>query len=338
MENILVIRFSSLGDVVMASAVVEALSIEFPGSSLTVLTKTAYAPVFKGDNRIERVVSITGGETPFQIARMLDSHFSSVIDLHGTMRSRIVAGLLKSSLKLTIHKHSLSRRLMVRSRNLYRRKFDVLGSYFETLKPLGINSRILPSLRPDGNVIKAAEQLFSKIGNSHGRIIGLAPGSRHPMKLWPETSWADLADILFQRGDMPVFIGDSSDQECIDTISKKMRGKAPSLAGVDLSLTIGVISRLDGIVTNDSGPMHIAGALSRPFAAIFGPTHPNLGFVPGYPNSAILHSGFPCSPCSVHGQTPCRMKKRKCMEAITADMVLRELDCVMAAHTGNNHA
>jgi heptosyltransferase II len=147
-----------------------------------------------------------------------------------------------------------------------------------------------------------------------------------------------LADTLFQRGDTPVFIGDGSDKECIDTIYSKMSGKAPSLVGSDLALTIGVIGRLDGMVTNDSGPMHIAGALGRPFAAIFGPTHPDLGFVPGYPNGAILHSGLPCSPCSVHGQTPCRMKERKCMEAISADMVLRELDYVMTAHTGNDHA
>ncbi|MFA6471742.1 MAG: glycosyltransferase family 9 protein [Candidatus Latescibacterota bacterium] len=338
MENILVIRFSSLGDVVMASAIVEALCIKFPGSSLTVLTKTAYAPVFEGDTRIERVVSVTGGETPFQIVRMLESHYDAVFDLHGVLRSRIVVGLLKSPLKRMVRKHSLSRRLMVCSRNLYRRKFDALGSYFETLRPLGIDSRILPRLRPNEKAIEAAERLLSEIGSSQGRMIGLAPGSKHPMKRWPEAYWAILADTLLQRGDTPVFIGDGSDKECIDTIYSKMSGKAPSLVGSGLALTIGVIGRLDGMVTNDSGPMHIAGALGRPFAAIFGPTHPDLGFVPGYPNGAILHSGLPCSPCSVHGQTPCRMKERKCMEAVSADMVLRELDSVMTAHTGNDHA
>ena len=338
MENILVIRFSSLGDVVMASAVVEALSIRFPGSSLTLLTKAAYAPVFKDDQRISRLIGITGSETPLGIAGMFESRFSAIIDLHGTLRSRMVAGLLKSPLKVTVHKHSLSRRFMVWSRNLYRRKFDVLGSYFETLGPLGIDSRVLPILRPGEQVIRAAEQLVSDIGSSHGRLIGLAPGSRHQEKRWPDVSWANLADSLLERGDTPVFIGDGSDRECICTIGKMMKGEAVSFAGIDLSLTVGLIGRLDGMVTNDSGPMHIAGALGRPFAAIFGPTHPNLGFVPGYPNGAILHSGIACSPCSVHGQSPCRLEQRKCMEAISADRVLGELDRVMAANTGCNHA
>ena len=330
MENILVIRFSSLGDVVMATAVVEALRREFPRSRLTVLTRAVYAPVFAGDRRIDNLIGINGGETPFRIARMLGDHFSAVIDLHGSLRSRIVSSLLKAPLKLTVQKHSLSRRLMIWSRNRFRRKFDALGSYLETLRPLGISTRVLPCLKPGEDVLDASRQLLTKIRKSdHGKLIGLAPGSRHPMKRWPETSWAQLADKLLVRGDTPVFIGDNADRVYIDAIREMMRRNASSLAGGDLSLTIGIISRLDGLVTNDSGPMHIAGALDTPFAALFGPTHPDLGFVPGYPYGAVLHSGIPCSPCSVHGQTPCRLKTRKCMEAITPDMAVKELDRVM---------
>jgi heptosyltransferase II len=330
MENILVIRFSSLGDVVMASAVVEALRRKFPRSHITMLTRAVYAPVFKRDRRIDVLMGIPAGKTPFQITGMLGGKYSAVVDLHGSLRSRIVASLLKSPLKLTVKKHSLSRRLMILSRNRFRRKFDTLGSYLEILEPLGIITRILPCLKPGEDALEAAGKLLEKIGNSdHGKLIGLAPGSQHRMKRWPEDSWARLADNLQVRGDIPVFIGDNADQGYIDAIRGMMKRDVASLAGCNLSLTIGIISRLDGLVTNDSGPMHIAGALGIPFAALFGPTHPDLGFVPGYPYGAVLHSGIPCSPCSVHGQTPCRLKKRKCMEAITPESALNDLDGVM---------
>ena len=106
-----------------------------------------------------------------------------------------------------------------------------------------------------------------------------------------------------------------------------MSGKSVSLAGrIDLDVTVAAIARMRCLVTNDSGPMHIAGALGVPFVAVFGPTHPDLGFVPGYPSGHILHSGAFCSPCSVHGARPCRMKRRFCMDDITWEMVIRELD------------
>ena len=106
-----------------------------------------------------------------------------------------------------------------------------------------------------------------------------------------------------------------------------MSGQSLSLAGeIDIATTIAVISRLDAMVTNDSGPMHIAGALDIPFIAIFGPTHPDLGFCPGYPSGTIIYSGIACSPCSLHGYSHCRMGKRNCMNSIPWERVWESLN------------
>ena len=98
---------------------------------------------------------------------------------------------------------------------------------------------------------------------------------------------------------------------------------------IELSETIALISRLSVLVTNDSGLMHVAGALGIPFVAVFGPTHPDLGFAPGYPSGGIVHAGVDCSPCSIHGQSPCRKVKRVCMDEITREMVMEHIDTVM---------
>ncbi|HDY88806.1 MAG TPA: glycosyltransferase family 9 protein [bacterium] len=210
-------------------------------------------------------------------------------------------------------------------------RFDVLDSYFETLKPFDIHEKILPKLNPGRKVLNTVDTILDLQNNGQeGPIIGIAPGSRHQTKRWNEESFAGLADKIASRGDIPVFLGDKNDMVVIKRIGEYMTSKLISLAGeIDLALTIGVISHMDGFITNDSGPMHIAGALDIPLVAMFGPTHPDLGFWPGYRSGTFIHSGIDCSPCSLHGFSPCRMHNRLCMDDITVEKALEALDEIM---------
>jgi heptosyltransferase-2 len=330
MKDVLVIRFSSLGDVAIASAVIEALHSSLPEWRITLLTKQVYAPLFDHDSRISRTVGIRGGDRPSAIVHRTGVSFDAVVDLHGSFRSIAVTALLRSPRKLMVRKHSLARRFMIWTRNRYRRRFDVLGSYLETVRPLGVSGRFLPRLYPRDEAVSEARKLLADLRPNRGKLIGIAPGSLHPEKRWTPESYALLADRLVARGDVPVFVGDTRDTGFVKTIISRMTGSAVSLAGLlDVSGTLGVISLLDGLVCNDSGPMHLAGALDIPFAALFGPTHPDLGFVPGYPYGSAVHSNVSCSPCSLHGRTPCRYESRRCMEGITGERILRELDRMM---------
>ena len=327
--DILIIRFSSLGDVIMTTAVVETLKQNFPESHIFFLTKSDYSQIFEFDERIFRVIGIQGNENPLEIIKKTGkSEFDVIIDLHSSIRSIFVSVFLKSPCKLRLNKHSFARRCMIWSHNRFRRKFDVLGNYLETLKSLGINTRVMPKIIPSGKIPNTVNVLLNiQDNNRERRIIGVVPGARHSTKRWNETSFARFADEIAGRGDLPVFIGDKNDLDVIERIKKMMTGKSISLAGeIDLSGTIGVISHLDCLITNDSGPMHIAGALGVPFVAVFGPTHPDLGFCPEYFSGTIIHSGAECSPCSLHGSSPCRKKHRFCMDDITWENVLETLD------------
>ena len=322
--TVLIIRFSSLGDIVLSTSVVEALNQKYPDASIHFLTKDVYAHLFNGDPRLERIVGISKGDTISGIRKKVsDVNYDLVIDLHASLRSRLVVAKLDADSKIRIRKHSLERRLMVASRGIYKKKQDVLGSMLATVRSLGIESRIYPRLFPE----KSAEiTLQSKLPNAGENLIGIAPGSLHDTKRWNEDSFASLADKLCENGFHPVFIGDSGDIQVIDKIRAKMQKESLSLAGsLSLSETVALIAGLRGIVTNDSGPMHIAGAVGTPFAAIFGPTHPSLGFDPEYPNGTVLHSGAKCSPCSIHGEKKCRMKSRFCMDDISWNDVFESL-------------
>jgi len=323
MNDILVIRFSSLGDVVMSTAVIEALHRSFPETRVHFLTKREFAQVYTSNERISEITGIQGHERPSAIVHALGCReFDVVIDLHGTLRSRAVASLVKAPVKFRINKHALGRRFMVWSRNRFRRQFDMLGSYLNTLSTLGITDRVLPHMTPAPEALKEADGISER-----ERTIGFAPGAKHHTKCWNEVSYARIADKIAKQGFLPVFIGDNNDIEIVERIRSMMGEKSVSYAGqIKLDVTIALISRFTALVTNDSGPMHIAGALGVHFAAIFGPTHPDLGFAPGYPSGTILHSGISCSPCSLHGEKKCRRSKRFCMDDITEEMVLKVVD------------
>ena len=308
MMDILIIRFSSLGDIVITTAVVEALKRHFPDSKLYYLTKRIYSQVFEFDKRIFKVIEIQGNETPYEIMKKIGHNdYDVIIDLHSSLRSILVSAFTKSKLKVRVNKHSLARRIMVWSKNRYRRRFDVLGSYFQTIRPLHIHDKELGK-----------------------RVIGIAPGARHKTKRWNEHSYACLADEIALRGDMPIFIGDKYDVEVVERIRKNMIRTSISLVDeIDLAGTIGLISHLDGMIANDSGLMHVAGALDVPLVALFGPTHPDLGFWPGYRSGRFIHSGADCSPCSLHGSAPCKKQNRICMDDISWEEVLKTLDELM---------
>ncbi len=90
-----------------------------------------------------------------------------------------------------------------------------------------------------------------------------------------------------------------------------------------------MLERCDVLLTSDSGPMHVAEAVGTPVVAIFGPTHPFLGFAPVHPRSRVLSAGLPCSPCSLHGEGHCRYGSVRCMEEISVNAVVSELRAVL---------
>lgn len=311
--NILIIRFSSLGDIVMTAGVIEALKRRFPGASISYLTKRRYTGLFLDDPRIEKVYSVEGGLSEIK-GLFAGIRFDAIVDLHATFRSRTASFFLNSPVTLRVDKHSFGRRFMVWTRNRWRRSFDTLDSYLATVAPLGVMERTMPLLVPSPT---ALDSIGKRIAALSGKPFGIAPGARHQEKRWNEASFAAVADEMAGKGYVPVFIGDKGDLVVIERIRALMKRVSVSFAGeLDIAETVAFVSRCVGLVCNDSGPMHIAGAVGTPFAAVFGPTHPDLGFVPGYPSGIVLHSGASCSPCSLHGEKPCRFARRMCMEDI----------------------
>lgn len=149
-------------------------------------------------------------------------------------------------------------------------------------------------------------------------FMAMAPGSVWGTKRWP--SYAGLAGRL----ELPVVVvGGPEDREAAAAIVATASGPAASAAGeTSLRLSAAILSRARLLVTNDSAPLHLAGAVGTAVVAIFGPTVPAFGFGPLGPDDVIVEElGLACRPCSPHGPMTCPLGHHRCMLGITLDTV-----------------
>ncbi len=323
--KILVIRFSSLGDVVLSTAILPNLRARWPEAEISVLTKVAFAAVFDNNPFVNYVRVFDPEKQSFSrlAAEIRDEHFDIIIDLHANPRSWFVRLLAGAPLTVTVEKATLAR---------------YTALYFKrTPRSLSrsVRERILDCLKPlDVPVVNTETQLFPKNANEilathgigpHTKLIGVAPGAKHPTKRWSAERFADSANRLGAfPNSMVILLGDKADRSVADRVSSLVKIPCKNLAGwTSLSEMIAIVSRMSLLLTNDSGIMHIGEALKIPLVAIFGPTIRQFGFAPYRKTSRVAEVvNLSCRPCTLHGDERCPLGHHRCMKEVDVNAVL----------------
>ena len=178
-----------------------------------------------------------------------------------------------------------------------------------------------------------ADMLLSSVKTN--LLIGINPGARWPTKKWPADYFAELADLLIEKEKAHIAIlGAEGDKETSDEILKQMRNKdkAISICGKTTILQLAAfIKRCNLIITNDSGPMHLAVSQEIPIVALFGPTSKEFGFYPLGKKDCVIEVDLPCRPCSIHGSLTCPKRHFRCMRDITPQMVLEAVRSILTS-------
>lgn len=332
-NKILIIRLSSLGDVQLTTPVIRALRKQFPLSKISFAVKKEYQDIVSDNPYLDEVITFDyhrshkGIRGLFKFINLLkQKSFDMVIDLHKNFRSFLIKTFLFNSKKLSYKKQSLRRRLLVcthlKFKNIYP---HIIDSYLETLKPLGItdNDKSLQIFISD-NDRKFVDNFLEKHNINNKLLIGINPGARWATKCWLKERFAETADKLNQKYDAHTIIfGGSSDKDLANEIIGLMETKAVSVAGKTSLKQLGAfIERCNILITNDSGPMHIAEAVNTPVIALFGPTVVEFGFAPLNKQDIIINNDLACRPCSLHGSQKCPEKHFNCMNMITVDEVI----------------
>jgi lipopolysaccharide heptosyltransferase I len=331
--KILILKPSSLGDVIHALPVLRLLKSHLPQSQIYWWLDASLAPLLEGDPDLAGVI-------PFQRKRwaglarwpemlaslraMRAKHFDWAIDLQGLARSGIFAWL--SNAKLIVGLDNAREGSREGARAFYdltppRAAPDThaVDRYLAVLPllnvPLHWNFEWLPS-RP-----LIAAQIDRKWNPGPGPWIVLLPGARWDNKRWPLPNFLQL--VRRMRGSTAlsfVILGGDDDRPLGQTIAADNPGRCLDLTGqTSLWEMIEWLRRSRLVIANDTGPMHAAAALGRPLIALFGPTNPRNTGPYGKPASAIQITSLPCVPC-YKSTCSCNIPLA-CLHAITPDMV-----------------
>jgi heptosyltransferase I len=334
--KILILKPSSLGDVIQALPVLRLLKLHFPASKIFWWLDSALAPLLAGDPDLADVVRFERKRwaQPRHWPEMLRSihwlreqNFDLVIDLQCLARSGAFAWLARGKFLIGLDEVREGARgfydLAVPRKNFHTHAVDW---YLSVLSPLGVpvhkNFNWLPERSQIAADVKrkwpAANSKF-QIPNS--KLILLQPGARWENKRWPAEYFSQLVSLLAGKFPAAHFavLGSAEDKPLGEIISRADPARCLNLCGeIFLPEMIEWIRLGDLMVTNDTGPMHAAAALGKPLIALFGPTEPRRTGPYGQIEN-VLRLDLPCSPCL---KSFCTWKNpNECLNAISPQMV-----------------
>lgn len=195
----------------------------------------------------------------------------------------------------------------------------IVKNYFGAFKDFGLEYKgeDLTFSFPNG-----IEEKF----NEYVDLPVMAPGASKNTKKWTPEGFGTLAKLIFEKyGKETVLIGGKEDIEICNKINEISGGHTINLAGkLSLKESGALLSRAKFLVTNDSGPFHIARGVKCKTFVIFGPTSP--GMFDFGENDTLIYSGESCSPCSLHGDKVCPKHHFNCMKNIKGEMILKEIE------------
>lgn len=334
-KKILLIRFSSIGDIVLTSLLVRVLRKRFPNAFIDFATKSEFAELLRYNPYLNTVIELTSGDWPELRSlgrRIRRERYDVVLDLHNSLRSRYLRLISGVSHVGVINKRLLARTMLVKSGiNYYRDAIPVAERYLEAASSLGLQNdgAGLELFLPEEASGKAAHFITSHFPEDDSPILALAPAAKHKTKMWPSERFADVAKSLVNElGARILLVGGAEDSHICVSVAHQVNdatssGSAVSVAGsLSLLETAAVLDRCDLVLTNDSAIMHIAAARHRPVVAIFGPTVREFGFFPYGTISDVLEKReLSCRPCTHIGSDACPKRHFRCMLDISIDDV-----------------
>jgi heptosyltransferase-2 len=334
--KILIIRFSSLGDLVLLTSLLQAVRDGIPDAEIHLLCKERYAGLFAGDDRVNRLFTLgTGGPLELfgLIFRLRSERYDAVLDAHNVFRSNLIYRIVHAPRKIQIRKEHFKKALLIaRKRNLYDSVSGLTERYLACAREFGIEA---PEPPPRIVIPPAAEAQAAAVldgaGLANRPLIAVAPGARWETKRYPEEGFRAIVSGLPDGGFGIAMVGNEDDAEMISRIIDGCHRTAVNLAGrLTILETAAVLQRAEVTVTNDSAPLHISEAVGTPVVALFGPTVREFGYYPRLAASIALETEIGCRPCSRNGAKPCPEGTKQCLTAIQPETILEAVRSVMA--------
>lgn len=321
--KILIIRFSSIGDIVLTTPVIRCLKKQLD-CELHYVTKQSYRSILGSNPYIDKVWSFENHLNEILNELAIES-FDYIIDLHKNIRSAIVKKKLKAK-SFSFHKANLEKWLMVNLKINRLPQLHIVDRYLKTVAPLGIKN--------DGQGLdffisakqEAEAKHFLQKQGIQQSFVAIVIGAQHITKI-PNADF--FIKICQELETQIILIGGPNEKEKGIDIAFKSGKKVINSAGqLSIGGSAAILQQSKYVISPDTGMMHIAAALDKNIISIWGSTIPEFGMTPYYisnsnSKSIILEKkGLSCRPCSKIGFDKCPKKHFNCMVTLNTSELL----------------
>ena len=347
--NLLVLRFSAMGDVALLTPALIAVVAKYPNVQINLVTRGNFSPFFfnipnlhvTGIN-LKKYRGITGLYKMYKDLENLGP-FDKVLDLHGSLRSILLSWIYRWK-GIPVFKINKGRKEKLEQ---IRRKDKILKPlphtverYLKVFEHAGFPATIRKgpwiNVDPDSKIFAGEYFKQNQLKKEKDLWIGFAPFAGHALKEWPYYKSSNLIKLILKEFQAKIFLFGSGDEE------EKLRqliGDSPNcyiVSGGKMGIRgeIGIMEKLDLLIGMDSSNVHIMALLKKPVIGIYGTTHPHSGFGPfGQEDIGVVQVDLPCRPCSIYGNVSCHRKDFACMELIDPQDIIRRIRTVLNLNT-----
>ena len=335
-SNILLIRFSSLGDLVLTTPIYRELRKVYPNSRLTLLTSEGFGRVLENNPHLDEIIYHHRKETRNDLEKLIDQlrlqKFDLIYDIHNSLRSRWIGWQLKRHAPKPEHwlieKRTLARELQIRFG--WGQFFNGKSQREQWLEPLrrhhtgalSTKTELFPSIA-DKNYVKA---WLNQNDLQDKPFVCIGASASFPLKCWPLQNFKKLIENIIQSGISVVLVGTNGEIET-EELAEYFRGSQNVFCAAGMFTILqsaALLEMANAVVANDTSIIHLAEAMRTPSIALFGPTVKEFGYAPMLAQSRLIETDLAlrCRPCSRTGKGTCKNRDQQiCMYSISTQKV-----------------
>lgn len=325
MVKYLVIRFSSIGDIVLTSPLLRCLKQQVEGAEIHFLTKKSFANIVKNNPNVSKVYSIEN--SIYEVLPQLKAEdYTYIIDLHYNLRS-VMLKMRLNKLAFTFNKLNIKKWMLVNFKYSSLPKTHIVDRYLETVKLFGVKN---DGKGLDFFIAKEEEiDVLTLPEVFHNGYVAFVIGAKHFTKRLPTKKIISICDKI----KLPILLlGGKEDSETANEILKNSSATIYNACGkFSLQQSASLVKQAQKVITHDTGLMHIAAAFNKEIISVWGNTVPEFGMTPYLANDSkpakiVEVNGLSCRPCSKIGFNKCPRKHFNCMNLIDENEIIESVN------------
>ena len=332
-KKFLLIQTAFIGDVILTTPMINAIKKKFDAAKIDFMTIPSSENVIKTNPNLNNLVIFDKKGKDKGLSGLLrmgkfvsGREYDVCISPHRSFRSAYLARKTGATIRIGF------------DRSAWKGAYTHIIPYRYDIHEIERNLSLLSVLDIPADLIRpviyaddADENKIIKVLEQYGldkkqKLFAVAPGSVWPTKRWPEEYYARFCKVMNEKAVNIVLVGGDKDKELGERIAAGCEGTYNMAGSLTLRQTYSLLKKCQGILTNDSAPLHLGMAAGIYVFAIFGPTVPEFGFAPFGEKSSILEiKDLSCRPCTVHGGHRCPIKTFDCMQKQDPEYILHRV-------------